>query len=212
MASPMKILAVSDRVMEQLYSAEVKQKYPGIDLLIGCGDLPYYYLDFLVSAFDRRLVYVRGNHDHGPQYTATGQVLEEVHGGTDIHGRCVYREKLLIAGLEGSMRYRPKVQYMYTEGEMKMQIASMLPRLLRNKIRYGRYLDIFVAHSPPFGIHDKSDLPHTGFKIFLNFIQWFQPKYMLHGHVHLYQQNSVPISKYLSTIIINVYPYYILEI
>lgn len=207
----MRILAVSDRVMEQLYCADVRKKYPDIDLIVGCGDLPFYYLEFLISALDKRLIYVRGNHDKGPQYTMEGRVLEHVHGGSDIHGRCVVREGLLVAGLEGSMRYRPNAPFMYTESEMKMQVASLMPRLLRNKIRYGRYLDLLITHSPPFGIHDKPDIPHTGFKIFLNFLRWFRPKYMLHGHIHIYRQDTQRITQFEDTTIINVYPYYLLD-
>lgn len=207
----MKILAVSDQVLKLLYCSDVRQKYPDIDLIIGCGDLPFYYLEFLVSALDKRLVYVRGNHDKGLQYTSEGGVLEEVAGGSDIHGRCVTRNGLLIAGLEGSMRYRPDAPFMYTEAEMKRQVAALMPKLLRNKIRHGRYLDILITHSPPFGIHDKQDIPHTGFKIFLNFLQWFRPKYMLHGHIHIYRHNTQRITQYEDTTIINVFPYHLLD-
>lgn len=207
----MKILAVSDRVIDQLYNPEVRQRFPDIDLLIGCGDLPFYYLEFLISALDRRLVYVRGNHDGGPQYTVEGRVLTHVHGGTDIHGRIVQREGLILAGLEGSMRYRPGAPLMYSEAEMRLQIAGMMPRLLRNKLRHGRYLDILVTHSPPFGIHDREDLPHTGFKIFLKFLQWFRPKYLLHGHIHIYRRDTQRLTRYLHTTIINVYPYFVLD-
>lgn len=203
----MNILAVSDRVVDQLYCSNVRQKYPGVELIIGCGDLPFYYLEFLVSALDRRLVYVRGNHDRGPQYTVDGRILEEVHGGVDIHGRSVVRDNVLLAGLEGSMRYRPDAPFMYTETEMRYQISRLLPRLLRNKLKYGRYLDILVTHSPPFGIHDRSDLPHTGFKIFLSFLSWFKPRYMLHGHIHVYRRDIPTVSQYDETTIINVYPY-----
>ena len=208
MAGAMKILAVSDKVVDYLYSSDVCQRFPDVDILIGCGDLPFYYLEFLVSALDKRLVYVRGNHDTGPQYTLEGRQLERVHGGTDIHGRCVWRHNLLIAGLEGSMRYRPHAPFMYTEGEMRYQIARLLPRLLRNKMRHGRYLDIFVTHSPPYGIHDRPDRPHTGFKIFLKFLEWFSPKYMLHGHIHVYRRDEQVITQYLDTTVINVYPYF----
>lgn len=207
----MKILAVSDRVIDKLYNPDVRQRFPDIDLLIGCGDLPYYYLEFLISALDRRLVYVRGNHDGGPQYTVEGRVLTHVHGGTDIHGRIVQREGLILVGLEGSMRYRPGAPLMYSEAEMRLQIAGMMPKLLRNKLRHGRYLDILVTHSPPFGIHDRDDLPHTGFKIFLKFLQWFRPKYLLHGHIHIYRRNTQRITQYLNTTIINVYPYFVLD-
>jgi len=100
---------------------------------------------------------------------------------------------------------------MYTEAEMRTNIGRLLPRLLRNRVKYGRYLDILVAHSPPFGIHDKPDLPHTGFKIFLSFLEWFKPAYMLHGHIHIYRHNTVRVSRYDETTIINVYPYFVLD-
>lgn len=208
----MKLLAVSDKVTDVLYTSDVKQKYPDIDLLLGCGDLPFYFLEFLVSALDVRMLYVRGNHDKGPQYTIEGRILEQVQGGIDLHTRSVYQNDLLIAGLEGSMRYRPNAPFMYTEAEMRTQIGKLLPQLLRNRIRYGRYLDVLLAHSPPFGIHDKPDLPHTGFKIFRSFMDWFKPRYFLHGHIHIYRHNTQRITQYGETNVINVYPYYVLEI
>ncbi len=207
----MKILAVSDRVMDQLYCTDVRAKHPDIDLIIGCGDLPFYYLEFLVSALDRRLVYVRGNHDKGPQYTVEGRILEQVQGGDDIHARVVKREGLLLAGLEGSMRYRPNAPFMYTESEMRYQVAQLLPMLLKNKLRYGRFLDILVTHSPPYGIHDKTDIPHTGFKIMRNLLQWVKPRLMLHGHIHIYRRDTVTVTQFEETTIVNVYPYRVLD-
>lgn len=207
----MKILAVSDRVMDQLYCSDVRKKFPGVDLIVGCGDLPFYYLEFLVSALDRRLVFVRGNHDKGPQYTIDGRILEQVRGGDDIHGRSLMRAGLLFAGLEGSMRYRPHAPFMYTEPEMRYQIAQLLPALLRNKLLYGRFLDVLVAHSPPYGIHDRQDLPHTGFKIMRNLLQWIKPRLMLHGHIHIYRRDTVTVTKFEETTIVNVYPYRLLD-
>ncbi len=208
----MKILAVSDRVMDRLYQADVKQQFPDIDLLIGCGDLPYYYLDFLVSAMDVPMVYVLGNHDQGPQYTADGGIIKGVRGGQNIHARTIhYENKLLIAGLEGSMRYRSQAPLMYTDTEMRQQIARLVPRLLLNRQRYGRYLDILVTHSPPLGVHDRSDIAHTGFKSFHTFLKLFKPRYLLHGHIHIYRQNETRITQVEETSVINVYPYRILD-
>jgi Icc-related predicted phosphoesterase len=207
----MKILAVSDRVVDHLYHSEVKRQYPDVGLIIGCGDLPYYYLDFLVSAFDVPLVYVRGNHDGGAQYTADGRTLSEVMGGVDLHGRIITRKDIILAGLEGSRRYRPHDPYMYTESEMRRYIARLAPRLVLNRAKYGRSLDILVTHSPPFGIHDIEDLPHTGFKIFRNFMTMFQPKYLLHGHIHIYRQDDVCVTDFEQTCVMNVYPYRLFE-
>ena len=45
----MKILAISDQVMEQLYSPRVKETFAHVNLVVGCGDLPFYYLEYVVS-------------------------------------------------------------------------------------------------------------------------------------------------------------------
>lgn len=208
----MKLLAVSDRVLDQLYHGHVREQYPDVDLLVGCGDLPFYYLDFLTSALDVPMVYVHGNHDKGQQFGAGGRVWQGVRGGTNIHGRVITRRGLIIAGLEGSMRYQPGARYMYTESEMRMQIAQMVPRLLWNRQRFGRALDILVTHSPPYGIHDRPDLPHQGFKSLLSFLRVFKPRYHLHGHIHLYRPDAVRQTEFLETTIINVYPRFLLEI
>lgn len=208
----MRILAVSDRVMDKLYSSQARQLYPDVDLLIGCGDLPFYYLDFLTSAFNVPLVYVRGNHDQGPQYAADGRVWREVRGGIDIHGKVVMRKGLLLAGFQGSMRYKAYADFMYSESEMRVTVAQIVPRLLWNRQRLGRALDILVTHSPPHGIHDRSDLAHTGFKVFLSFLRMFKPRYHVHGHVHVYRQDEPVVTQYEQTQVVNVYPYKLLEI
>ncbi len=208
----MKILAVSDRVLDVLYQGHVREYMPDLDLIIGCGDLPYYYLDFLISALNVPLLYVRGNHDQGPQYTADGRVLNEVPGGINLHGQTYEFRGLLLAGLEGSMRYRPHASLMYTEREMRWQFSQLVPRLLYNRSRHGRYLDVLVTHSPPFGIHDRPDLPHTGFKVFLTLMRMFRPRYLLHGHIHLYRTDAVRETQFEETAVINVYPYRLLTI
>lgn len=211
MAESMTILAVSDRVMGNLYNPQVRQTHTDIDLLIGCGDLPFYYLDFLVSALDVPLIYVRGNHDLAPQYTVDGRVLHRVPGGVDIHGRVVTVKGLTFAGLEGSMRYRPDDPLMYTEAEMRWEITRLLPVLLWRRLRSGRALDILVTHSPPFQIHDRSDRAHTGFRLFHNFMRLFRPRYLLHGHVHVYRRDVPRITRFEDTIVINVYPHFRLD-
>lgn len=208
----MKILAVSDRVMEQLYRPDVATLYPGIDLIIGCGDLPYYYLEFLASALDAYVVFVHGNHDQGAQYTADGRKLTSVQGGVDLHATTIYHDNLILAGLEGSMRYRPGAIYMYSEWEMRLQIARLVPRLIWNHRRFGRALDILVTHSPPLGIHDRPDLAHTGFGVFLWLLRRFKPRLMLHGHIHAFRRDLPRITKYGDTLVVNVYPYRLLDL
>lgn len=203
----MKALAVSDVVVDHLYAADVRSLLPQVELLIGCGDLPFYYLEFLVSAFDQPLVYVRGNHDGGPQHRSDGRVTAEVQGGLDLHRRAALVKGCFMAGLEGCMRYRPHDKLMYTEGEMTLEIAGMLPRLLWMQRRLGRRLDVLVTHSPPFDIHDDTDLPHTGFRVFRTFMRYFKPRYLLHGHVHKIGVDVKHQTQFAGTTVINVFPY-----
>ena len=69
-------------------------------------------------------------------------------------------------------------------------IMKLVPGLLMNKIRFGRYLDIFVSHASPWGIHDEKDRAHHGVKAFLWLIKVFQPTFHLHGHVHVYSPST----------------------
>ncbi len=110
------------------------------------------------------------------------------------------------------MRYKAHADYMYSESEMRVVVAQMVPRLLWNRQRVGRALDVLVTHSPPFGIHDRPDLPHTGFKVFLTFLRLFRPRYHLHGHIHVYRQDEVVQTRHEETDVINVYPYKLLDI
>lgn len=211
MSSSLKILAVSDKVLQTHYSPNVPQLYPSLDLLLGAGDLPYYYLDFLVSALDTHMLYVLGNHDSGRQFTGQGEI-KEVRGGRNIHQRVVREKGLIFAGLEGSMRYLPNARQQFSEFEMWREMSALFPQLLINRVSQGRYLDVLLTHSPPLGIHDANDLPHRGFKAFLNFMRIFRPRYLLHGHIHRYQQHKNEITQYHDTTIINVYPKYFFEI
>jgi Icc-related predicted phosphoesterase len=90
---------------------------------------------------------------------------------------------------------------------MWLMLLSLVPRLLYNRVRYGRYLDILVTHAPPWKIHDKEDLPHQGIKAFRWFIETFRPAYHLHGHIHIYQQYDVTETKLDQTQVVNVYGY-----
>jgi len=133
-------------------------------------------------------------------------------GGDYIDGKVVYSRKnnLLIAGLGGSIRYNAGGNQ-FTDREMMLRILRMAPRLIWNRIRHGRYLDILVTHAPPLGINDDVDPCHTGFKAFLWFMDWFKPKYLLHGHVHMIDLNAPREIPYRSTKVINIYQNYILE-
>ena len=207
----MKLLALSDEVVDHIYGPRVKQNFGDVDLVLGCGDLPYYYLEFVVSMLDVPLYYVPGNHDRHEQYMSDGRVVHRAEGCVNIDRRTVRHAGLLLAGLGGSMRYRPDGSHMYTEAEMGARAASLAPALARNRLRWGRYLDILVAHSPPRDIHDGPDPAHVGFDVFRSFLARFKPRLMLHGHAHVYRRDQPTETLFGATRVINVYPYRVFE-
>jgi uncharacterized protein len=200
----MKILAVSDVELGLIYSPQIAKRFQDIDLVIGCGDLPYYYLEYIISMLDVPLYFVRGNHASQTEIGVDGE-RNYPWGAVDIHRRAVRDDSgLLIAGIEGSIRYNFG-EHQYTQAEM-WGLASMLAiQLMLNKFRYGRYLDILVTHAPPWKIHDMDDLPHHGIKAFNWLIHVFKPLYHLHGHVHVYRSDTIIETKLDRTRVINTY-------
>jgi Icc-related predicted phosphoesterase len=209
----MKILAVSDKVDELLYSPAIKHLFADVDLVLGCGDLPFHYLEFLVTMLGKPLFYVVGNHANEVRKRHEMRHLWEYPGGCEnIDGRVVRHRKLLIAGLEGSMRYNSNPNFQYTDSQMTRKMWGLAPALMMNKILHGRYLDILVTHAPPLGIHDKPDRCHTGFRAFVTFMDRFRPRYLVHGHVHVYSPKEIIETVYGDTTVLNAYGYRVLEI
>jgi Icc-related predicted phosphoesterase len=160
----------------------------------------------LISKLDKPLFYVRGNHAHPMEYSDELGGRSEPHGAVDLHRRVKNHKGLLLAGVQGSLRYRPG-PYQYSQAEMFAFVLGMCPSLLLNRMQYGRALDIFVTHAPPQGIHDASDLPHRGIWAFRWLIQVFKPAYHLHGHIHVYRADTVMETQVGSTRVVNTYGY-----
>jgi Icc-related predicted phosphoesterase len=95
---------------------------------------------------------------------------------------------------------------------MRIRIARLLPVLLFKRLRYGRLVDVVVAHSPPHGIGDLSDPAHIGFESFLTLMAWLKPRYLLHGHVEPWQTGAGRESLFMNTKVVNVNPVHVLEI
>ena len=207
----MKILAISDEVVPQVYDASIKTRFADVDLVLSCGDLPHYYLEYVVTMLNVPLYYVMGNHGRELKYTGTGRERRGPGGCVDIDEQVVECGGLWIAGLEGSMRYRPG-PYQYTQGEMNYKALRLGAKLLRNRLLKGRWLDILITHAPPFGIHDGKDLCHTGFRAFLQFMDRYKPLYLIHGHSHVYNRLQPTTTQYRDTVVVNAHPYRILEI
>ncbi len=179
----MKILLISDVVDPLIYSHSLKERFGGVDFVLSSGDLPFYYLEYVLTILEAPLFFVRGNHDPEPPPGISEKPAPR--GATDLDGRVVRYSGVLLAGLEGSMRYKPGRSAQYTNTEMWFKTAALVPALVRNRLRWGRYLDILVTHAPPRGIHDLPDRCHTGFSAFNWIIHAFKPRYLIHGHVHL---------------------------
>lgn len=208
----MKVLFVSDKVVEHLYSSSIAARYGDVELVVGCGDLPYYYLEFLQSMLNTSLTYVHGNHDPEREYLADGSSVTGPMGGVNLHCLTYRVGELLLAGLEGSIRYR-RGNFQYSQREMWLNVfLHLVPRLLTNKVKYGRYLDVLVTHSPPYGIHNGEDRTHIGFRAFLWLMKVFKPRYLAHGHRHIYNPTEVSETQFGETTVINIYPYKLLDI
>jgi Icc-related predicted phosphoesterase len=208
----MQILTISDEIVPAIYSLNLKQRYPEVELILSCGDLPYYYVEFVVTMLSVPCFYIHGNHDT-PEVQSSGEVVEAVRGAISLEGRGVRYRGLSIAGLGGSLRYRPDGTNMYTDAEMMRRVWRLVPWMLFNNYRYGSYLDILITHAPPLGIHNGPDYPHRGFKAFLWLMDRFRPRYLIHGHIHLsYGFDSSVRSEYGPTTVINTAGYRLLEI
>ena len=199
----MKILCVSDQIDPLIYTNSIKQRFADVDLILSAGDLPLDYLDFIISTLNKPLFFIMGNHH-------TDESENNSHGATYIDVRIKREAGLIVAGLGGSMRYN-NGENQFSDFEMKIRILKLLPVLVFNRIFRGRYLDVLLTHASPLGIHDKEDKCHKGFKCFLWFIKVFKPKYLVHGHIHLYDLSEVRTTKYHDTLVINAYGHYLID-
>jgi len=202
----MKILCVSDQIDPLVYSNSIKSRFSDVDMILCAGDLPLDYLDFIVSNLNKPLFFVFGNH-HVQDLTDR---TFEGRGGIHIGSKVQKGEGLIIAGLGGSMRYNLGANQ-FTEFEMYMEIIKLIPCLLFNRLIHGRFLDILLTHAPPSGIHDRHDKCHQGFKAFLWFIKKFKPKYLVHGHIHLYDLSDPRKTRWMETNVINAYSHYVID-
>jgi Icc-related predicted phosphoesterase len=207
-------LAVSDQIDPRLYSATLRERMPDVRIVFGCGDIPARYLEFLADALNQPVYFVLGNHleeltrkgEDGKRYQPMGAV--------DLGGRVV-RDKgtgLILAGLPGSIKYCDCEQEQYTEFQMLWKVIRLAPRMLWNKLRFGRSVDILITHAPPRDVNDRDDPPHRGFRAIRRFLRWYKPAYHLHGHIHLYDRNEPNTAQFEQTTVINVYPYQVLDL
>ncbi|MDR2159998.1 MAG: metallophosphoesterase [Treponema sp.] len=216
----MKILCVSDQIDPLVYSSTIRERFGDVDLVLAAGDLPADYLDFIVSSLNRPLLFVFGNHHTEEmryftrdRFANPGEIDDPRQYSGAVHvGSCIkVEEGIIVAGLGGSMRYN-RGPNQYTEFQMYLEMIRLIPRLLFNRIFRGRYLDILLTHASPRGIHDREDRCHLGFRAFLWFMRSFKPRYLVHGHIHLYDLADTRTTRYGDTLVINAYGHYVINV
>jgi hypothetical protein len=196
----------------------MRERFKDVDLVLSAGDLPPEYLGFITSMLNVDLVYVAGNHDLGElEAHGVGRWSEdrsgassEATGAIDVGFRVMRDEGLIILGLPGSMLYN-KGRNQFSELAMAMRIAFLTPRLLLNRLLRGRAVDLVLTHAAPRGVHDRDDLCHRGFASFLWLMRVFRPRWLVHGHIHLYDLADVRVSVYRETTVINAFGHWILD-
>lgn len=205
----LRLLAVSDEVDQRIYSTSLRDRMQGIDLVIGCGDVPASYLEFLVDSLNRPVYYVLGNHAEELTRMGDRGVPKLPEGCVDLGGKVIRDPMfgLLLAGLPGSPRYSEREPVQYTEFQMNWMMFKMAPRLYWNKYRHGRFLDVLVTHAPPRDVNDREDHAHRGFRAMRKFLNRFKPTYQLHGHIHLYDRTVPFANTFEETEVVNVFPY-----
>jgi len=215
MGGVVKVLAVADEVNEALYTPEnLKRAAP--DIVVSCGDLPFDYLEYLVTILNVPLLYVPGNHDPDlgrrpeiEQGLALGPIdlaaerpdlpPQGPEGCTNVDGLVERAGGLRVGGLGGSVRYREGPNQ-YTERQMYRK-ARRLAR--RARLRGG--LEVLVTHAPPLGLGDEEDPAHRGFAAFHWLAKRFRPRLLVHGHIHPYGRKR-PDRRIGEVLVVNAVP------
>jgi uncharacterized protein len=206
-----RVLAIADEESDALYGDTLSELKP--DVIVSCGDLPFEYLENLVSRTDKPLLYVPGNHDPDlrlrPDPYRLRYAMDEVVGPPgceSVDGRIATVNGLRIAGLGGSIRYRPGPNQ-YSQREMSWRAFR-----LRARARLSRKpVDIVITHSPPAGYGDSDDPPHHGFTALVRLVRRLSPRLLIHGHVNNYgpKQPELTIGE---TRIVNAIPFKLIEL
>jgi hypothetical protein len=216
-----RILALADEVEPTLsFPSRLEELAP--DVILSCGDLPFDYLEFVLTVTGVPLVFVPGNHDPDLRPPAPdplhmlGSFREQFRdppgpsGGLNADERVVDAGPVRVAGLGGSMRYR-EGPHLYTERAMRGRARRLLRRAAWRRLRDGRRVEVLLTHAPPRGLGDEDDLPHRGFQVFHHLVRRLRPRLMIHGHVHPHGL-ARPDRRIGGTLVVNAVPHRILEV
>jgi predicted phosphodiesterase len=173
-----------------LYGDKLQTLRP--DFVVSCGDLPFDYLEYLVTSLNVPLLYVPGNHDPSVKSADTTFVpldhlvpIPGPEGCDNVDGRIMEVHGLRVGGLGGSLRYKDGPNQ-YTQAQMRRRALNLELRVRLKRVHSGRKLDVLITHAPPFGVAPAEDAAHAGFVAFHRIIQSLHPLLLVHGHVHPY--------------------------
>ena len=190
-------------------------------MVVSCGDLPFDYLEYVVTVANVPLLFVPGNHDPAVRPAPDGVVVGALpdpslafrdppraampEGCENLDGRVVRVAGLRFGGLGGSIRYSPGPNQ-YTQGAMRWRAFKLG---LRATLWGG--LDVLVTHGAPLGVSDEDDPPHVGFAAFHRLVSRTRPAILVHGHIHPHGQARADHAVG-ETRVVNVIPYKLLEV
>jgi predicted phosphodiesterase len=210
-----RILAVADEVDQALYGEKLKRLRP--DLVVSAGDLPFDYLEYIVSILDVPLIYVPGNHDRDlssadPTWAPlrAERPPRGARGGVNADRRIVDAAGLRIAGLGGSHRYR-KGPNQYSQAGMALRALVLEARGRTRRALDGRGVDILLTHAPPAGAGDAADAAHRGFEAFHRLVKVLRPRLLVHGHIHPYGSRQAD-RRLGETVVVNAIPSRLIEL
>jgi Icc-related predicted phosphoesterase len=229
-----RILAIADEVADPLYGPALERLAP--DVVLSCGDLPFEYLEYIVTVLSVPLLYVPGNHDPDLRRHRAEEYAEHRHdlligsgtspdralvrayapppgpeGCVNVDGRIAQAAGLVVAGLGGSVNYAPGPNR-YAQAEMRRRALRLQARTMLGRPFGGGRVDVLITHSPPLGVGDEPDDPaHVGFAAFRPLVRRLRPRLMLHGHVHPHGR-ARPDHVLNGTRVVNVVPYKLLEV
>jgi uncharacterized protein len=191
------------------------------DLVVSCGDLPFDYLEYVVTVANVPLLYVPGNHDPEVRRRAPDPVVGALtdrslafegpekpgapEGCVNVDGRIVEAAGLKVGGLGGSIRYSGGPNQ-YTQAQMRRRARRLG---LRARLRRG--LDVLITHGAPLGVSDEDDPSHIGFAAFHRLVATARPKLLLHGHIHPHGEVR-PDQAMGDTRVVNVIPFKLIEV
>jgi Icc-related predicted phosphoesterase len=186
----MRLLAIADRPSTRSIRSLIEEN--SIDVVVTLGDLEYHDLALLEEINDIPKVGVYGNHCAGNYFESLGI--------TNLHLHTMTIKGIVFGGFEGSVRYKDdEYAKMYSQEEAGA-LLNGFPRV-----------DVFLAHSPPFGINDEvSSIAHQGFIALRKYVEEMKPAYLFHGHTYPAEEQLV--TKYQNTEIRYVYQDKIIEI